>query len=98
MMLAIAADPVAARDVHDLVEGLRRDRRRTVILTTHNLVEAQRLCDRVMIVLLLSQVSGVLYLDLPAVAVVGVIVWAAATGTLVVGYRSFHRERLLVQL
>jgi ABC-2 type transport system ATP-binding protein len=42
-------DPVAAREVHDLVEGFRRDRRRTVVLTTHNLVEAQRLCDRVMI-------------------------------------------------
>jgi ABC-2 type transport system ATP-binding protein len=42
-------DPVGARDVHDLVEGFRRDRRRTVVLTTHNLVEAQRLCDRVMI-------------------------------------------------
>jgi ABC-2 type transport system ATP-binding protein len=42
-------DPVAAREVHELVEGFRRDRRRTVILTTHNLVEAQRLCDRVMI-------------------------------------------------
>jgi ABC-2 type transport system ATP-binding protein len=44
-----ALDPLAARDVHDLVEGFRRDRRRTVVLTTHNLVEAQRLCDRVMI-------------------------------------------------
>jgi ABC-2 type transport system ATP-binding protein len=42
-------DPVAARDVHDLVESFHRDRRRTVVLTTHNLVEAQRLCDRVMI-------------------------------------------------
>ena len=42
-------DPVAAREVHELVEGFRRDRRRTVVLTTHNLVEAQRLCDRVMI-------------------------------------------------
>jgi ABC-2 type transport system ATP-binding protein len=42
-------DPIAARDVHDLVEGFRRDRRRTVVLTTHNLTEAQRLCDRVMI-------------------------------------------------
>ena len=42
-------DPVAAREVHDLVEGFRRDRRRTVVLTTHNLVEAQRLCDQVMI-------------------------------------------------
>jgi ABC-2 type transport system ATP-binding protein len=44
-----ALDPVAARDVHELVEGFRRDRRRTVVLTTHNLVEAQRLCDRVAI-------------------------------------------------
>jgi ABC-2 type transport system ATP-binding protein len=44
-----ALDPVAARDVHDLVEGFRRDQRRTVVLTTHNLAEAQRLCDRVMI-------------------------------------------------
>ncbi len=44
-----ALDPVAARDVHALVERFRRDRQRTVVLTTHNLVEAQRLCDRVMI-------------------------------------------------
>ena len=44
-----ALDPVAARDVHNLVEGFRRDQRRTVLLTTHNLVEAQRLCDRVLI-------------------------------------------------
>jgi ABC-2 type transport system ATP-binding protein len=42
-------DPAAAREVHDLVEGFRRDQQRTVVLTTHNLVEAQRLCDRVMI-------------------------------------------------
>jgi ABC-2 type transport system ATP-binding protein len=44
-----ALDPVASRDVHQLVEGFRRDERRTVVLTTHNLVEAQRLCDRVLI-------------------------------------------------
>lgn len=44
-----ALDPLAARDVHELVEGFRRDQRRTVVLTTHNLVEAQRLCDRVLI-------------------------------------------------
>ena len=44
-----ALDPVAARDVHALVEGFRRDQRRTVVLTTHNLGEAQRLCDRVLI-------------------------------------------------
>jgi ABC-2 type transport system ATP-binding protein len=42
-------DPVGARDVHELVDNFHRDRQRTVVLTTHNLVEAQRLCDRVMI-------------------------------------------------
>jgi ABC-2 type transport system ATP-binding protein len=44
-----ALDPVAAREVHDLVERFRRDQRRTVLLCTHNLVEAERLCDRVAI-------------------------------------------------
>ena len=42
-----ALDPVAARHVHDLVESLARREGRTVFLCTHNLVEAQRLCDRV---------------------------------------------------
>lgn len=40
-------DPVATRDVHQLVRRLSRDRGRTIFLCTHNLVEAQRLCDRV---------------------------------------------------
>jgi ABC-type Na+ transport system ATPase subunit NatA len=39
-------DPGAARDVHDLIEGLRR-RGVTIFLTTHRLEEAERLCDRV---------------------------------------------------
>lgn len=42
-----ALDPVAARHVHDLVENLTRREGSTVFLCTHNLVEAQRLCDRV---------------------------------------------------
>ena len=42
-----ALDPVAARNVHDLVEGLARREGCTVFLCTHNLVEAQRMCDRV---------------------------------------------------
>jgi ABC-2 type transport system ATP-binding protein len=41
-------DPVAARDVHELIEGLR-ERRVTIFLTTHRLEEAERLCDRVAI-------------------------------------------------
>ncbi len=44
-----ALDPVATREVHELVDGFRRTKRRTVVLCTHNLVEAQRLCDRVAI-------------------------------------------------
>ena len=40
-------DPVAARHVHSLVENLARREGCTVFLCTHNLVEAQRLCDRV---------------------------------------------------
>ncbi|WP_129676150.1 ABC transporter ATP-binding protein [Candidatus Chloroploca sp. Khr17] len=40
-------DPVAARHVNDLVEHLARREGCTVFLCTHNLVEAQKLCDRV---------------------------------------------------
>ena len=40
-------DPVAARHVHTLVENLARREGCTVFICTHNLVEAQRLCDRV---------------------------------------------------
>lgn len=39
-------DPVAAHEVHELIHKLSR-RGRTVFLCTHNLAEAQRLCDRV---------------------------------------------------
>ena len=42
-------DPVAARQVRDLIEGLGARDDRTVVLCTHDLAEAQRLCDRVAI-------------------------------------------------
>lgn len=42
-----ALDPVAARNVHELVEHLARREGCTVFLCTHNLVEAQKMCDRV---------------------------------------------------
>jgi ABC-2 type transport system ATP-binding protein len=42
-----ALDPVAARHVHTMVENLARREGCTVFLCTHNLVEAQKLCDRV---------------------------------------------------
>ncbi len=40
-------DPVAARHVRSLVVGLARQTGRTVVLSTHNLAEAQEVCDRV---------------------------------------------------
>src|SRR5215207_8012999 len=42
-----ALDPLAARYVNDLVENLARREGCTIFLCTHNLVEAQKLCDRV---------------------------------------------------
>jgi len=40
-------DPVAARHVNDLIERLTLSEGCTVFLCTHNLIEAQRLCNRV---------------------------------------------------
>lgn len=42
-------DPEAAQQVNDLIASLSRASGQTVILATHNLFEAQRLCDRVAI-------------------------------------------------
>lgn len=42
-------DPEAAQRVHELVETICRQNGQTVLLCTHNLVEAQRLCDRLVI-------------------------------------------------
>lgn len=43
-------DPVATREVHNLILRLSRQEQRTVLLCTHNLVEAQRLCNRVAVI------------------------------------------------
>jgi ABC-2 type transport system ATP-binding protein len=40
-------DPVATRQVHGMITHLSHDEERTVFLCTHNLDEAQKLCDRV---------------------------------------------------
>ena len=40
-------DPVATRHVHELIERQARGEGHTVFLCTHNLVEAQKLCNRV---------------------------------------------------
>jgi ABC-2 type transport system ATP-binding protein len=41
-------DPIATRDVHELIDQLRQQGV-TIFLTTHRLAEAERLCDRVAI-------------------------------------------------
>ena len=40
-------DPIAAHKVTELITNLTEEKGRTVFLCTHNLVEAQKLCDRV---------------------------------------------------
>lgn len=50
-----------------------------------------------LVILLLGQLTGVLYLDEVAVVALAALVWLVAVGTLAVGYRSFRRERLLVE-
>jgi ABC-2 type transport system ATP-binding protein len=40
-------DPEAAQHVNELIAGLSQHSGQTILLATHNLLEAQRLCDRV---------------------------------------------------
>lgn len=44
-----ALDPVASREVRDLLARLAREEGRSVLLCSHHLVEAQQLCDRVIV-------------------------------------------------
>jgi ABC-2 type transport system ATP-binding protein len=44
-----ALDPIAARQVRRTIAELANDRRRTVVLCTHDLPEAEQLCDRVVV-------------------------------------------------
>jgi ABC-2 type transport system ATP-binding protein len=44
-----ALDPIAAISVRDWVRSLAAGRDRTILICTHNLAEAQELCDRVII-------------------------------------------------
>lgn len=43
-------DPKSAKDIRDLMENLSRREKHTIILCTHNLEEAERLCSKVMII------------------------------------------------
>lgn len=42
-------DPKSRRDVQDFVDEIKAKRETTIILTTHDMAEAERLCDRVAI-------------------------------------------------
>lgn len=44
-----ALDPVASRDVRDLLARLAREQSASMLLCSHNLVEVQALCDRVVV-------------------------------------------------
>jgi ABC-2 type transport system ATP-binding protein len=59
--LTTGLDPVARRDTWDLVEAVR-DRGVTVLLVTHFMAEAERLCDRVALI----DAGRVVALDTPA--------------------------------
>ncbi len=43
-------DPKTAKDIRDLMWDMSRHEKRTIVLCTHNLEEAERLCSRVMII------------------------------------------------
>jgi len=43
-------DPEAAKGIRDLIENLSRREKRTILLSTHRLEDAEKLCSRVMIV------------------------------------------------
>jgi ABC-2 type transport system ATP-binding protein len=43
-------DPRSSKDIRDLMEELSGRERRTILLSTHRLEDAERLCDRVMII------------------------------------------------
>lgn len=40
-------DPIGARQVHEMIVHLSREEGHTIFMCTHNLPEAQRLCDRI---------------------------------------------------
>src|SRR5438045_8099239 len=42
-------DPQVRREIYDIIEELKREKK-TIVLTTHYIEEAEKLCDRVAIV------------------------------------------------
>ncbi len=67
--LTTGLDPQARRDTWDLIESIR-DRGVTVLLVTHFMAEAERLCDRVAVI----DGGRVVALDTPGALVAGITV------------------------
>ena len=49
-----------------------------------------------LVLLIVAQVSGVLFLDAVLAVALGLAIWILAAAVLWLGYRAFHREQLLV--
>ena len=49
-----------------------------------------------LVLILVGQVTGVLYLDIAVIVALGFVLWLLALGVLALGLRSFTRERLVV--
>ena len=49
-----------------------------------------------LVLLIVAQVSGVLFIDAVLALVLGLAIWMLAAAVLWLGYRAFHREQLLV--
>ena len=43
-------DPKSSKDIRDLMEELTKNEKQTILLSTHRLEDAEKLCDRVMII------------------------------------------------
>jgi ABC-type multidrug transport system ATPase subunit len=65
--LTTGLDPAARRDTWDLIEAIR-DRGTTILLVTHFMPEAERLCDRLAVI----DAGRVIGIDTPAGIVAGI--------------------------
>jgi ABC-2 type transport system ATP-binding protein len=63
----VGLDPRIRHELLDVIAGLRRDGEMTILLTTHYLDEAQRLCDRVAII----HLGEIVALDTPRALLAG---------------------------
>lgn len=74
-------DPVARRSIHDIISGLR-EQGRSIILTTHYIEEAEKLCDRVIIIRAGKIVADGSPFDLVNKAAGASTIWIAVDGEL----------------